>query len=355
MRILQIVHGNEAGGVKTLSEIIGQGLAARGVVVETAWLFPAPKAGGFSKLAGTWRVARRIASGRYDAVFAYQASASILTGLIGRLARCPRRIVHQTALPSEVKAPLRWVDYALGTLGFYTANVANSLETAVAFARYPARYQRAMTTIEHGVPVAQPTLPRTAMLERFGIPDDRRILLNIGRLTAQKNQNVLIRALAHVPSARLLIAGGGSLRSEYEALAARLNVADRLHLLGDVTRDDIVNLLAACDLFVFPSTWETFGLAAVEAAMAGVPIVAADLPVLRGVLAVGCRGAVAFVPPFDTDAWVQAMASSAQTDPTKRRALSQAVAQRYSVARMADAYLALLGQGNLLDAKDMRP
>jgi len=148
---------------------------------------------------------------------------------------------------------MRWLDYALGMLGFYTANVANSLETEIAFARYPARYRRHDSLIEHGVPASQPTLSRATMLERFGVPDDRRIL-SIWSAHGAEKPGRADRALAHVPSARLLIAGGGPRRSEYEALAACLNVADRLHLLGDVTRDDIVNLLAACDLFVFPSS-----------------------------------------------------------------------------------------------------
>src|SRR5437588_2643996 len=111
MRVLQIVHGSEAGGVKTLSEIIQDGLGSRGVTVETVVMFPAPDARQLAKICGTWLVARRIFSGRYDAVIAYQSTASILTGLVGRFGRCPHRFVHQTALPTEIKTPLRWLDH----------------------------------------------------------------------------------------------------------------------------------------------------------------------------------------------------------------------------------------------------
>src|SRR2546421_1565627 len=99
--MLQIVHGSEAGGVKTLSEVIRDGLAVRDIAIETAVMFPHPNAGALAKLGGTWRVARRIFSGHYAAVIAYQSTASILTGLVGWIARCPFRIVHPTALPSE--------------------------------------------------------------------------------------------------------------------------------------------------------------------------------------------------------------------------------------------------------------
>lgn len=341
MRVLQIVHSNDAGGVKTLSETIGNGLATRDIAVETAYLFPDSDAGVLGKLRGTWRVARRILFARYDAIIAYQASASILTGLVGWIARCPRRIVHQTALPNEVKAPMRWLDRVVGTLGFYTANIVNSYATAAALAHYPARYRRATMLIEHGVVPPRPAHLRAETLSRFAVPDDRRIFLNIGRLTDQKNQKVLIKALVRVSAVRLVIAGDGPRRAEYETLAARIGVADRLHLLGDVTRDDIADLLAASDLFVFPSVWETFGLAAVEAAMTGLPIVAADLPVLREVLSSNCGATAVFVPPVDVAAWAAAMASSAERNCAKRQRVA-AVAERYSIARMVDAYVTLL-------------
>jgi len=340
MRVLQIVHGNEAGGVKTLAEIIGGGLTARGIAVETAVLFPG--AGLSAKLGGTWRVALRILTGRHDAIIAYQPSASILTGIVGWLARRPRRIVHQTALPSEIKASMRALDRLVGTLGFYTANILNSHATATAFTDYPARYRCALRMIEHGVAAPQPRRTRAETLRALGIPE-KRILLNIGRLTEQKNQDVLIRALPSVPSAHLAIAGDGPERPDYEALAAELGVAERLHLLGDVTRTDIADLLAASDLFVFPSSWETFGLAAVEAAMAGLPIVAADLPVLREVLSADGSTAATFVAPSDVAGWAAAIAACAEAKHTGHGAVLDAIARRYSVARMIDAYALLLG------------
>jgi glycosyltransferase involved in cell wall biosynthesis len=339
MRALQIIHGEEAGGVKTLADLIGDGLTSRGIACETAVLFPG--SGILAKLAGTARVAWRILTGRYDAVIAYQPSASILTGVAGFLSRCPHRIVHQTALPSEIKAPMRVLDRIAGALGLYTANVANSQATAAAYAAYPPRYRRHMTMIEHGIAAPQAARPRVATLAAFGIPEGR-ILLNVGRLTDQKNQGVLIAALPHLPGARLVIAGDGPRRAEYAALAARLGVADRVHMLGDVTRADVGDLLGAADLFVFPSTWETFGLAAVEALMAGASIIASDLPVLREVLSADGVAAATFVAPSDTDGWIKAISDAATHEAS--RTVMEAVARRYSIDCMTDAYAALLEQ-----------
>ncbi|MBV9637141.1 MAG: glycosyltransferase family 4 protein [Methylobacteriaceae bacterium] len=341
MRILQIVHGPEQGGVRTLADMVGEGLADRGYEIETAYLFGAAQPTPLAKLRGARCVASRILFGAYDGLLAYQASASILVGVAGWLARCPHRIVHQTALPAAVGAPQRWLDRLVGTLGLYTANVANSASTQAAFARYPARYRRAMVLIEHGVDAPKPARTRAATLAAFGIPDDRRVALNVGRLTRQKNQGVLIEALAALPSVRLVVAGEGPLRRCYESEAERRGVADRFHLIGEVSRHEIADLLVACDVFVFPSVWETFGIAAVEAVLAGTPIVAADIAVLREVLAV--RGATAvFVGPDNPERWARALASSVPAARTEDEADMQATEGHYSVTRMIDAYESLL-------------
>jgi glycosyltransferase involved in cell wall biosynthesis len=337
-RILQVIHGDEAGGVKTLADALGETLRADGHVVDTVCLFPPHPAGVVGKLAGMARVGRLILTGRYDAVMAYQSTASVVAGVAGWLARCPRRIVHQTVLPSELKPALRWLDLIVGTSGLYTVNVLNSKATWAAFARYPALYRSRMRLIEHGVLQPVPKRDRAATLARFAVPDDRRILLNVGRLAVQKNQGVLIRALAEISSVRLVVAGDGPLRGALEADAAEWGVADRLHLLGDVGRQDVADLLAASDVFVFPSIWESFGLAAVEAALLGRRIVASDLDVLREVLA-GHDVAASFVPPNDATAWTAAI-RVALTPPVGGLAARNglAISERYTVRRMADAY-----------------
>src|SRR2546430_9530746 len=61
---------------------------------------------------------------------------------------------------------------------------------------------------------------------------------------------------------------------------------------GELSPERVAHLLRALDVFVFPSLAETFGLAVVEAAQAGIPVVSNDLPVLRETLSLGgepCR------------------------------------------------------------------
>ncbi|MFH1078427.1 MAG: glycosyltransferase [Patescibacteria group bacterium] len=131
-------------------------------------------------------------------------------------------------------------------------------------------------------------------------------LIAVGRLMAQKDHATLFKALALVKRPwRLRIVGTGPLERRLRDLAERLRIASRIEWLG--YRDDVPELLAASDIFCFPSRYEGLGLAAVEAAAAGVPIVASDLPPLREFLD---DTDVRFVPPGDVPAWAHAIAET---------------------------------------------
>jgi len=351
MRILQILHDRERGGVETLAHTIERGLDPHGIVFETAYLFGQPGLGILRKLSGATAMARRILRGGFDALIAYQATASILVGAVGWLAGCRVRIVHQTCTPGETALPVRLVDRAVGAFGLYTVNIANSAFTRAEFRDYPERYRRAMILIEHGLDPPAPSQPRGETRRRFGLPAARPLLLNVGRLVAQKNQGVLIRALPRLGDAHLAVVGSGANADPYRGLAADLGVADRLHLLGPIAAADIADLYAAADLFVFPSTWETFGLAAIEAAMAGVPMVVADLAVLHEVLATEdppVEDPVTFVAPHDVDRWATAILNALAAPPASEVKAEYAakIARKYSRAKMVESYWRLLARND---------
>jgi len=328
--------------VQTVARMIGEGLAPQRFRITTEYLYPHASVPAFTKLGYVLSMARLIRRGGYDALIAYQSSASILIGVIGWLAGCRLRIVHQTCTPTELPRLLRLMDLIAGTLGFYSANVVNSASTFAEFARYPARYRRSLVLIEHGLDAPQPQESRTATRRRFGLPQALPLLLNVGRVTEQKNQDVLIRALACLPQAHLVIAGAGAKDDAFHELAVTLGIESRLHMLGALQAQDIADLYAAADLFVFPSIWETFGLAAVEAAMAGLPMVVADLPVLREVLNGGGES-VTFVAPRNVEGWISAIGRALAAPPPSPMLANFAriVARKYSRQRMIESYRSL--------------
>jgi glycosyltransferase involved in cell wall biosynthesis len=97
----------------------------------------------------------------------------------------------------------------------------------------------------------------------------------VGRLEPQKGFDVLVEAMAEVDGASLVIVGDGSERTRLEELARRVGVSSRVEWTG--WRDDPRQLLASFDVLAFPSRFEGFPLAVLEALLARGAVVATDV------------------------------------------------------------------------------
>jgi glycosyltransferase involved in cell wall biosynthesis len=111
------------------------------------------------------------------------------------------------------------------------------------------------------------------------IKDNRPVrFLNLALMTATKGQFSLIQAFAGLIrndlNAELWLAGDGPMRPMLEQMAKKSGVADKIRFLGLVGPDKVPDLLSQIDIMVVSSLYETFGVVAAEALMAGVPVVA---------------------------------------------------------------------------------
>ncbi|HET9276248.1 MAG TPA: glycosyltransferase family 4 protein [Gemmatimonadales bacterium] len=96
----------------------------------------------------------------------------------------------------------------------------------------------------------------------------------VARLTAQKRVDLGIRAFTRVPAPTpLTIVGDGPVLPALRELTGRLGLDDRVRFAGARPPDEVATLLGSADLMLFPAVGEGLGLAAVEALMAGVPVV----------------------------------------------------------------------------------
>jgi glycosyltransferase involved in cell wall biosynthesis len=119
----------------------------------------------------------------------------------------------------------------------------------------------------------------------FGMPEDSRLIIHVGSISSSKNQIRLLRIFAELsrrnPGLRLLLVGrdpDGARRGIVEAVAD-LNLQEVVTFAGE--RSDIVRLLKASNLMIFPSLREGLPGAVLEACAAGTPVVASDLPGVR--------------------------------------------------------------------------
>jgi glycosyltransferase involved in cell wall biosynthesis len=125
-----------------------------------------------------------------------------------------------------------------------------------------------------------PYMKSGARKSDFGVPEGSLLFSSAGRLGREKSFDVLFRALASIndklPPWRLVIAGDGPERKNLEAMVVNLGIADNVKLLGYVSRDKVLDLLEASDLFTFASASETQGMVILEAMARRTPVVAAD-------------------------------------------------------------------------------
>jgi len=249
---------------------------------------------------------------------------AIAAGALGRRARIVA--VYQLAVPPltaqqrRVKSiTSRWVDRHVG-VGDRTSR---EIEEFVGL-RFGA-----VSTIHNGVP--------DDALEPLARPHPGPLIGALGRLEHQKGFDLLIRALAEIEDATLLVVGDGSQRGPLEELARGLGVGDRIVWRG--WRDDARRHLASLDVFALPSRFEGFPLAVLEALLARSAVVATDVGSVREAIRDGETGLL--VPGEDPGALAGAI-RRLLGDAQLRRRLGdqgrQVVLERFTADHMTRAF-----------------
>jgi N-acetyl-alpha-D-glucosaminyl L-malate synthase BshA len=189
-----------------------------------------------------------------------------------------------------------------------------------------------------------PNRDRAALRKIFpGLKDGAPVLVHVSNFRPVKRIRDVISIFAEVNRqlpANLVLIGDGPERAAAEQQVRALELQSKVAFLGE--RDQFVELLAACDVFLLPSELESFGLAALEALSCGVPVVASNIGGIPELVEDGQTGCLA--PLGD----VAAMANHALgllKDPTRWSAFSQRarkrVLERFRVGPAIDRYEAL--------------
>lgn len=124
--------------------------------------------------------------------------------------------------------------------------------------------------------------------------DNEKIILYVGRLVYEKGIQNLIAAMPKVLSnyndAKLIIAGRGGMIDELKAEAASLGLNNKIYFTGYLDSKQVQKMYKCADVAVFPSTYEPFGIVALEAMLAGVPTVVSDVGGLNEIVNHGVDG-----------------------------------------------------------------
>lgn len=168
----------------------------------------------------------------------------------------------------------------------------------------------------------------------LGLTNEDFLVLSVGELNENKNQQVIIRAVAQLkdPKIHYLLCGKGDQREKLESLAKELGIAEHVHFLG--YRKDVVDICYQCDVFAHPSRREGLGLAPLEAMYCGLPLVTSNVQGIPDYVENGVTGFMC--DPTDVDGFAEHLRLLIRDKNLRERMVQTNLQQsdRYSVANI---------------------
>ena len=223
------------------------------------------------RLWATVAIRRLIAGDRFDIVHVNEPHALTAAWLAGVQKRMPmvvsRRVAYALHQGRLARARYLSVRRILAISRFVEKGILNS--------GMPANN---VEVVYEGVEIPPPVTPEARLhaRQRWGVGEHEMLLGCVGYLLPEKGQELVVRALsrvrARIPGARLLLAGDGPCRTRLEALAREQGLHDAVIFAGFV--EDVVEVYAALDVFVFPSLAEPLGTSLLAAMAWGLPVLA---------------------------------------------------------------------------------
>ncbi|HBF31075.1 MAG TPA: hypothetical protein DDW73_15880 [Rhizobium sp.] len=248
----------------------------------------------------------------------------------------------------SVRSPISWagavrnVPYLLRDwrLGHYSGIVSIGPAVDDALRRQPMSNlvrDTPITMIENGVHEAELSfdpLARSRLRQRLGIGASTAVVISLSRVILQKGVRESLLGFARLaqkrPDVAYMIAGEGDAEPMLRVMAKELNVSDKVHFLGPVSRADLPMVLSAADVFLFTSLrQEGLAIAPLEAAASGLPAILSSHLTLPELVA-------KYVPPTDPDAVADALNATLDGPLLRNTSL---LPKRYSLEHAATRYL----------------
>ena len=299
---------------------------------------------GFPDPRGLLRLARLVRRWRPDVVHSHMVHANLMGRVLRLVAPVPALVstIHNVYEGGRLRmAAYRWTNRLVDHM---TAVSQAAFDRFVAERIVPAEILR---VVPNGVDTARfrevPPHTRGSVRRSLGLGDEF-LWLAVGRFEVAKDYPNMLRAFAAVQAqdqrAVLVLVGRGSLQAETEALARDLGVT-RVRFAG--VRSDVAEVMSAADAYVMSSAWEGMPMVLLEAAAAGLPIVATRVGGNHEVVLPGQSGFL--VPPSDHEALAAAMLRLGRMPEAERRRMGehgrQHIREHYDLARVAERWEAL--------------
>jgi len=310
MRILQLITKADLGGAQThLLDLISAtrqfcditvGVGERGFLTDELDVLDIPyhviphlvqPMQPLADMRALGEVAALIRREKPDVVHAHTSKAGTLGRLAARALRVPAVFTaHTWCFAEGTSRTWQMIGVPVEKISARCSSAIINVSEAnrkLALARRIAPRQKLMT-VHNGIP---DVLARAAP-GRSGTPT----IVMLARFAEQKNQALLVRAVAAIPQpVKLELIGDGPTRPAVEELVRSLHIESRVHFAGECL--NVPDILAGAHIFALSTNWEGFPLSILEAMRAGLPVVAADVGGVREAIVDGDTGFI--VPPRD--------------------------------------------------------
>lgn len=290
-------------------------IRAAGVVVENLEARNLRDVRAFRRLLGIVRE-RRI-----DIIHAHLTYAAIWAGVASLVTRVPSIATMHVAPPKDEgfrEAARQWImRRVVNHHAARTVVVSDALRQE--FASAGIRRSK-LIVVHNGVDVRTSSSDTGRTRRELGVDEVALLLTAVAVFREGKGIDVLLRAVARIadsfPSMRVLVAGEGPKREEWELLARGLGIDSRVIWTG--FRRDVGDLLEASDLFVHPTLADAFPTVVLEAMAAGLPVIASRVGGVPEIVEDGVTGKL--VPAGNDQALAEAIAEALRNSSWRRDA-----------------------------------
>ena len=288
------------------------------------------------------QIARQLREGGFDLLHTHGYKADLLGIIIAHIATIPKAAtVHGYTDAFPAVRVYRHLDLLVLRRFPKVIAVSDYLRRElIASGLAPHQVVTVHNAVDHDVFVSTVCADRREVRAELGIGPDAPVVLTVGRLNPEKGHRYLLEsvqlACRHIPGLRVLVVGEGPLRAKLKANTRALHLDVVVSFLD--WRDDVASLMSASDLFVLPSTRESFGLVILEALALRVPVIATRVGGVPEIIRTGETGIL--VEPRDPAALAEAMIWTL-ANPAQARQLARhgqaVVRQRFSLEAMVKA------------------
>lgn len=368
MKILNIIESlTQVGGAEQALVNLLPALRARGLECEVAVLWPPYTLAAdlekngikvhrldipyrWAVIKGTIKLVELLKKRNFDIIHAHLFFAEFYTALTNPIVSSPRRVVsfHNLAydihLTDTIWKKFRKQMHSL-LLRYYTHS---QIGVSTAVAEHYSTYLNLQNVkvIHNAFPIndVQQKIKPDQVRARYGIAPNEFVMIMPGRLSPEKNHNILLQALAILKSnnlyPRLLIVGDGPLLDSLHKKVVKEQLLEQVILHHGIPNQELKRIMQVADVLVMPSISEGFGLVHAEAMSVSTPVIATSVGGVTDLIEDGTSGLL--VPSGDATSLADKIAQI-MTNTKLRERLGQAGHQRietcFSVDVIANRYV----------------